>query len=108
MLPAPVDTNYGSWAALHYAASNGHPALVPELLRRGADTEARTEHDDYTPLYLTTRSNHPDCARALLRGGAQVDAFRETDGLTVIMDRSFTNPHSNPEYACKIDSGIAN
>ena len=53
---APVNqpTIYDA-TALHWAVNNGMPKLVEELVRRGADLEARCSHWGGTPLWWAVR-----------------------------------------------------
>lgn len=58
---------------MHLAAEwTRDPAVVPLLLRAGADVLARGP-GDYTALHLAARSGTPDAVRALLQAGAPVD-----------------------------------
>jgi ankyrin repeat protein len=54
---------------LHYAASCGHVELVRELLRLGADVDARC-NSGWTPLMRACNAEHPGVAEILLDAGA--------------------------------------
>jgi len=58
---------------LHYAAYGGHAHVIKELLRRGADVDARNEYG-YTPLMLAAYNGHLAAALALLAHGADPKA----------------------------------
>ena len=52
-------------SALHYACSKGHVACVHELMRHGADVDAR-DKDEATPLRLAAYFNQPESIKVLL------------------------------------------
>jgi ankyrin repeat protein len=65
--------NDDGFGALHAAAEVGHAALVPWLLEKGLDLEARTGRG-HTPLHLASALGHVDAAAALLDAGAEAGA----------------------------------
>lgn len=58
--------------ASHVAAEKNHHSVVEELLRAGANTEARSTNPRWptTPLHVACRNTGLECVLALLRGGA--------------------------------------
>lgn len=75
------------------ATLGGHAALAEELLRRGADVEARSStflpfenRDDFGwhPLHYAAERRHALLVQLLLDAGAQVDA-ETTEGTTPLM-----------------------
>ena len=52
--------------ALHLACSEGKVACIHELMRLGADVEARDSEKESTPIHLAASFNHPDCVMVLL------------------------------------------
>lgn len=66
--------------ALHVAAQHGHTDVVDLLVRYGADTEARTRHQQ-TPLHLAALHGHAGVTARLLRYHVKLDS-RDADGMT--------------------------
>jgi tetratricopeptide (TPR) repeat protein len=64
------------WAALHYAAFNGHAEIVDFLLGRGADVNALSTNGS-TPLMMAAREGKEAIAKTLLASGARVDVVNE-------------------------------
>ena len=61
------------YTLLHYAAMYGRAALLPELVGRGAEGQARAD-DGETPLMLACRNGHESTALALIALGADLTA----------------------------------
>ncbi len=59
--------------ALHMAARNGHTATVAELIRLGADVNARNSNDDAS-IHLAAEGGHTATVIELVRLGADVNA----------------------------------
>jgi ankyrin repeat protein len=63
------------WTPLHLAAFFGNGASVRELLRRGADVNARSTNElGVTPLHSACASDASAAARLLIASGADVNA----------------------------------
>lgn len=58
--------------ALHYAAQNGHDAIVKLLLRRGAQIDAPSSYQQ-TALMLAAASGHALVVQVLLENGAAIE-----------------------------------
>ncbi len=67
-------------APLHFAATDGHAAVIETLLRAGADVNAR-DNNRFTPLHWAAYKGHTAAVEALIRGGAKVNA-RDKSGKT--------------------------
>jgi ankyrin repeat protein len=72
--PRPKDMNKGGFSALHYAAREGCPACVKNLLEAGADPDSE-DPDRMTPLLLALMNYHFDTAAVLIEGGADLDKW---------------------------------
>ena len=59
------------WAPLHYAAFDGHPAVIKFLLEKGADKNGLGPNG-YTPLMLAARGGFTEAARVLLYADADL------------------------------------
>ena len=57
------------WTALHYATFSGHAELVEDLLKAGADVNARSTNGS-TVIMMAAREGHAGLARRLLAAGA--------------------------------------
>ena len=66
--------NKGGFTALHYAAREGCPACVQNLLTAGADPDSE-DPDRMTPLLLALMNMHFDTAAVLVKGGADLDKW---------------------------------
>jgi ankyrin repeat protein len=65
------------WTPLHFAAYYGNAACVKDLVRRGADIEARARNGTAaTPLLSACAGNHTDAALALVAAGADLNAVQ--------------------------------
>ena len=68
--------------ALHHAARNGDLEIVQQLVSRGADPNAMSDHAHF-PLYCAAGHGHVETTRYLLENGADLGA-RLSDGKTVV------------------------
>ncbi|MDR0529599.1 MAG: ankyrin repeat domain-containing protein [Zoogloeaceae bacterium] len=59
----------GKWSALHYAAFSGRRDLLNDLLKRGANPDARSPNGS-TPLMMAIYNNQPGIAQTLIERGA--------------------------------------
>lgn len=66
-------TNTAGDSLLMLAAYNGHPAIVRDLLARGADADQANDRGQ-TPLAGAVFKGHMDVARLLVAAGADPDA----------------------------------
>lgn len=62
----------GGMSSLHYAAREGHTAIVERLLDAGADIDD-TEANDITPLLLAVSNERVATAMRLIERGADID-----------------------------------
>jgi uncharacterized protein len=87
LLEAGAALNRPGWTPLHYAASSPQPALVAELVERGADINAPSPNRT-TPLMMAARYGSEDAADWLLRRGADVRLRNDRDLSTVDFART--------------------
>ena len=66
------EKNEEGYAALHYAAGNGHVDVVKLLLKRGAAVHSKSNAGS-TPLCLAARYGHLDVVKVLLRYIVDID-----------------------------------
>jgi ankyrin repeat protein len=64
-----AQVNRSGWTPLHYAATNGHVAMIEYLLTQKADINAPSPNET-TPLMMAAMYGSEDAARALLKAGA--------------------------------------
>lgn len=84
--------------ALHHAARNGDLEIVEQLVSRGADPNAMSDHGHF-PLYCAAGHGHVETSRYLMENGADLGA-RLSDGKTVVeWLRQFTD-HDRRFRAC--------
>jgi ankyrin repeat protein len=61
------------FSTLHFAAWKGHADVVAELLRAGAEIDAKNNYPGLTPLHRACQNGHLAVVRALLESGANKD-----------------------------------
>jgi len=94
---------------LHLAAYRGRAGSLDELIRRGADVNARwnmvsSDDGEWTALHVAAVYGDAACVRTLLRGGAEADA-RTKRGLTAL---DLARLHQNGEVVDDLfDAGKA-
>eukprot|EP00002_Diphylleia_rotans_P033712 TRINITY_DN7197_c0_g1_i2.p1 TRINITY_DN7197_c0_g1~~TRINITY_DN7197_c0_g1_i2.p1 ORF type:complete len:785 (+),score=119.23 TRINITY_DN7197_c0_g1_i2:106-2355(+) len=59
--------------ALHVCASEGIEFVVPMLIERGCDLDARVSHNGYTATYIAAAMGHIDVLRLLIKYGADIN-----------------------------------
>ena len=74
--PGPL----GGWAALHFAAREGHIGAARALIEGGADVNQRNAGDKSTPLVTAIVNGHFDLAKFLLEKGGDSNLTND-DGL---------------------------
>merc|ERR1712179_805983 len=67
---------YG-YTALHAAAENNRPQMIPLILDAGADINRATYDATFTALHHALANGHFDCARVLIDRGADVNLLNE-------------------------------
>ncbi len=71
-----AEVNRAGWTPLHYAATNGHAAIVGYLLEHNAYIDAQSPNRT-TPLMMAARHLRPDVIRLLVEAGADPTARNE-------------------------------
>ncbi len=64
--------NINGWTPLMRAAGDGHKEAVQQLLRAGANVNAKTEYGEETPLSWAAGRGHLEVVDLLLKSGAQM------------------------------------
>jgi ankyrin repeat protein len=75
--------------ALHRGAENGHSAVVPILLKQGADVDVKERKYGQTALHLAALNGHKEFAQSLLEGGAHPNV-KDDDEWTAIHVAAWT------------------
>jgi ankyrin repeat protein len=77
-----ADVNKTGWAPLHYAATNGHLALISLLLENNAYIDAESPNGT-TPLMMAAMYGTPEAVKLLLQEGADPQ-LKNQQGLTAV------------------------
>jgi ankyrin repeat protein len=67
----------GGWAALHFAAREGHLDAARALIEAGADVDQPNDADKTTPLLTAIVNGHYDLAKLLIEKGADPNLANE-------------------------------
>jgi ankyrin repeat protein len=71
-IPVSHDANIYGWTPLHYAAANGHLAMVELLVEKGADINKRTPSGK-SPYNLADESGNKDMTQKIIKLGGNTD-----------------------------------
>ncbi|AMO25056.1 ankyrin repeat domain-containing protein [Ramlibacter solisilvae] len=77
-----ADVNKPGWAPLHYAATNGHLAIIELLLDRHAYIDAESPNGT-TPLMMAAHYGSPQAVKLLLESGADA-TMKNQQGLSAL------------------------
>ncbi|MBI2770748.1 MAG: ankyrin repeat domain-containing protein [Burkholderiales bacterium] len=77
-----ADVNKTGWTPLHYAATNGHLAIIDLLLENHAYIDAESPNGS-TPLMMAAQYGSPEAVKLLLEAGADA-SLKNQLGLTAI------------------------
>ncbi len=94
LIERDADVNKPGWAPLHYAATNGHLAVMSLLLDQHAYVDAASPNGT-TPLMMAARYGTPESVKLLIEAGAD-PAIRNVQGLSAV---DFAIQASRPESA---------
>jgi hypothetical protein len=89
-----ADVNKPGWAPLHYAATNGHLAVMTLLLDNHAYIDAASPNGT-TPLMMAANYGTPSAVKLLLEAGAD-PLLKNQQGLSAI---DFAQRANRPESA---------
>jgi ankyrin repeat protein len=101
----------GGWAALHFAAREGHIAAARALIDAGADVNQANDGDRTTPLLTAIVNGHYDLAKLLIEKGADPNRAND-DGLAPLyatIDMQFApviwqpNPPTDQEHTTHLE-----
>jgi uncharacterized protein len=101
MIKAGAQVNQPGWTALHYAATNGHKAIVALLLEEFAYIDAEAPSKT-TPLMMAARHGHIEVVKLLLEEGADT-RVKNVHNLSAI---DFANMSQRPDIAEAIAAEI--
>jgi uncharacterized protein len=98
-----ADVNKTGWAPLHYAATNGHLALISLLLENNAYIDAESPNRT-TPLMMAAMYGTPAAVKLLLEEGADPQ-LKNQQGLTALQ---FAQRGNRPDSAEALAAAIRN
>ena len=96
-----ADVNKPGWAPLHYAATNGHLAVMQLLIEENAYLDAESPNGS-TPLMMAAHYGTPSAVKLLLESGAD-PTLKNSLGLTAI---DFAHQANRVESAAVISAFI--
>jgi ankyrin repeat protein len=82
LIERDADVNKPGWTPLHYAATNGHLAIIELLLENHAYVDAESPNGT-TPLMMAAHYGSPEAVKLLLEAGAD-PRLKNQLGLTAI------------------------
>lgn len=82
LIARDADVNKTGWTPLHYAATNGHVAIISLLLEHHAYIDAESPNGT-TPLMMAAHYGSPEAVKLLLEAGAD-PTLKNRLGLTAI------------------------
>lgn len=96
------DINKTGWTPLHYAATNGHTAIVRQLLENFAYIDAESPNGS-TPLMMAARYGSTESVKLLIDEGADV-LLKNAQGLTAL---DFAEQGIRPDAIALLQTAIA-
>lgn len=96
-----ADVNKTGWTPLHYAATNGHLAIISLLLENNAYIDAESPNGS-TPLMMAAMYGTPAAVKLLLEEGADPQ-LKNQQGLTALQ---FAERANRPDSAAAIAAAI--
>jgi ankyrin repeat protein len=96
-----ADVNKTGWTPLHYAASNGHVALISLLLENSAYIDAESPNGT-TPLMMAAMYGTPAAVKLLLEEGADPQ-LKNQQGLTALQ---FAQRANRPDAIQALTSAV--
>lgn len=101
LITRDADVNKTGWTPLHYAATNGHVAIIELLLEHHAYIDAESPNGT-TPLMMAAHYGTPAAVKILLEAGAD-PTLKNQLGLTAI---DFANKANRPDVAALIGAAV--
>ncbi|HMN22408.1 MAG TPA: ankyrin repeat domain-containing protein [Ottowia sp.] len=82
LIALDADVNKPGWTPLHYAATNGHVAMIELLLDENAFIDAEAPNGN-TPLMMAAYFGSPEAVKVLIQAGADL-RMRNRQGQTAL------------------------